>query len=67
MSESTKFNLIMTEKQMQVIANCVTGFLNRLAAEGKTIEPDQAAELMQALHNFKYAMENKSKHGLIIL
>ena len=67
MSESKKYNLIMTEKQMQVIANCVTGFLNRLASEQKTIEPDQAVELMQALHNFKQALEKKPDHGLIIL
>lgn len=67
MSENKKFNLIMTEKQMQVIANCVTGFLNRLASEGKSIEPDHARELMTALHSFKMAMENRTKHGLIIL
>jgi len=58
--DSKEYNVLLTEDEMQAIANCMTNLFNRLAAEKKSPPPAIAERVITALTKFKiiYNMNN---------
>lgn len=57
MNETKEYAVKLTEKEMQCIANALSGFFNRLAAEKKKPSEEYAMNLMSALNKFKAATD----------
>jgi hypothetical protein len=68
------FTVELTAKEMQTMANAVTGFVNVLTQQKKMLEPETTMQLISALNKFKAAadtnkyriteIENPSLSGL---
>ncbi len=65
--DSREYNVMLTEHEMQAIANCMTNLFNRLAAEKKSPPPAIAERVVTALTKFKivYNMNKIVVPGLI--
>jgi len=64
---SREYTVLLTEHEMQAIANCMTNLFNRLAAEKKSPPPAIAERVTTALMKFKivYEMNKIYVPGLI--
>lgn len=65
---SREYNVLLTEQEMQAIANCMTNLFNRLASEKKSPPPEIAERVITALTKFKivYNMNNIVMPKLIV-